>query len=133
MRAARTATVALLIAALAWCPSASGTEIPKGADGWYMWQVEGFSDTGEATRIYLYTENGEPTRLRVANPNCAPSVVESARDLGTLSEDAGVALLRNIAASRALSMDLRENALFWLAHSDSDAAFDYLDQLIFGQ
>ena len=133
MRIAKTAAVALLIAALAWCPPASGTETPDGASGWYTWQVDGFSNAGQATRIYLYADDGVPTRLRVVNPNCTPSVIESAEDLGTLSEEAGVELLRDIAASQSLAMDLRQSALFWLAQSGSDTAFDYLNQLILGQ
>ena len=40
------------------------------------------------------------------------------------------AALTTLVENRRLDMDIREQALFWLAQSDSDEAFDYLTALL---
>jgi hypothetical protein len=47
---------------------------------------------------------------------------------GERAVDALFAVLRN----RQLPQGVREQALFWLAQSDSDRAFEYLDRLLAG-
>ena len=50
--------------------------------------------------------------------------------LSRLSERQAYSGLREIVEDRQLDMETRGRALFWLAQSDSDLAFDYLDRLI---
>jgi hypothetical protein len=38
--------------------------------------------------------------------------------------------LRTLLEDRRLDMDVREQALFWLVHGGSDAAFDYVATLL---
>jgi len=59
-----------------------------------------------------------------------------------LSEDAlasisahsgGVDALVEVVENQKLPMEIREQALFWMAHSESSAAFEYIDRLLAGQ
>ena len=51
--------------------------------------------------------------------------------MGALSLDDSVDMLLDIVSEKDLDMDVREEALFGLAQSDSDTAFAYFDRLLF--
>jgi len=135
MRRARSIALAMLGIALLWSAPASSANSPGDADGWYKWQVE-----GSTMSLYLHQENGEPTRIRMFSPDCRLSVNISHYpikgeivDLGVLSVDDSVAMLLDIVKEKDLDVRVREDAMFGLAQSDSDTAFEYFDQLLFAQ
>ena len=129
MRARRTAALALLGLALLWGAPASSAPSIGTADGWYKWQVD-----GAMTTLFLRQENGKPASIRMFSPDCrwsSPEISDEVTDMGILSLDDSVAMLLDIVSEDDLDMDVREEALFGLAQSDSDTAFEYLDRLLF--
>lgn len=134
MRACKSAALVVLGLALLWSAPALTASPIGDADGWYKWQVD-----GAETSLFLRQEKGKPTQIRVFSPDCRISWSGKHRidgeviDMGTLSLDDSVSLLLSIAREKDLDMDVREEALFGLAQSDSDTAFEYIDQLLFAQ
>lgn len=129
MRSCRTAALALLGLALLWGAPASSAPSIGAADGWYKWQVD-----GATTTLFLRQENGKPASILIFSPDCRWSsngISGEVTDMGVLSLDDSVAMLLDIVSEKDLDMDVREEALFGLAQSDSDTAFAYLDQLLF--
>ena len=49
--------------------------------------------------------------------------------LSQLPDDRAVKALAAVLEDRSLDQELREEALFWLAQSDSEIAFTYVDKL----
>jgi hypothetical protein len=76
-----------------------------------------------ALRFLIDTVNTGPTMELRKDAIFAMSQLQGERAV-----DALFAVLRN----RQLPQGVREQALFWLAQSDSDRAFEYLDQLLAG-
>lgn len=115
------------------------------------------ADTGEM-QLYALIESGKVTKILTLSPQCPVTARSEINDHGLLpasdsmdwlkplvasddelSEDAlasigahsgGVNALVEVVENRKLPMELREQALFWMAHSESDAAFDYIDRLL---
>lgn len=87
-------------------------------------------DSSGITTFYVHKENGKPTRIRAFDSNCDVSASESITDLGSLSQEDSVVMLLGIVKRKNFDMDVREDALFWLAQSNSDSAFEYFDQLL---
>jgi hypothetical protein len=52
--------------------------------------------------------------------------------MSQLPEERGVDALFAVLGNQRMDREVREQALFWLAQSDSDRAFQYLDQLLAG-
>ena len=133
MRLARTVTITLMGLALLWNAPAISAATIGAADGWYKWQVDGTDTT-----FFLHQKDGEPSRIRFISPDCRVSwgnrngVTGEVTDMGSLSLDDSVAILLDIATEKSLDRDVREEALFGLAQSDSDTAYAYLDELLFG-
>ena len=135
MRACKTAALALLGLALLWSAPASSAPSIGSADGWYKWQVE-----GATTTLFLHQEKGKPTHIRLFSPDCRVTVFGGKSgikgevvDMGLMSVDDSVAMLLDIVNEKDLDLDVREEALFGLAQSDSDTAYEYFDQLLFAQ
>ncbi len=131
MRAGRAFVQVLAGLALLWSAPASSELSIGAADGWYKWQVE-----GAATTLYLHQERGKPTGIRMFSPDCRLAmrgISGEITDMGSVSVDDSVALLLRIARDENFDMDLRQQALFGLAQSDSDTAYAYLDQVLFGE
>ena len=127
MRPAKSVTLVLLGLALLWsAPSVAES------DGWYKWQVE-----DDTTTLYVLKKNDHPRRIRMFSPDCRPwdsnlhGISGEITDMGTLSLEDSVTMLLDIAKSNDLDMDVREDALFWLAQSNSDLAYAYINQLLF--
>ena len=134
MRPAKMIAITMLGLVLLWsAPARSATPLGD-SDGWYKWEVAGDFACGSCsgvTTFYVRKEDGKPTRIRASGYNCRMSVPESATDLGSLSQDESVAIFLDIVKNRNFDIDVREDALLWLAQSDSDIAFEYFDQLLF--
>lgn len=110
-------------------------------------------------RIYAKMQSGRPVRLRVYDPDCRVTARSPVTDLGVVDADSSITWLsRFIEPRNALSSELiaaveahtnersvavltgivtsghdidnRKEALFWLAQSDSQPAFDFLDRLL---
>jgi hypothetical protein len=95
-----------------------------------------FSDSGDCAvapgtiQVYVRLNNGKPEDIRVLSSNCPVSTESEVADHGIVSVDESLAWFRSIIEDRRLDMDVREEALFGLVQSESDAAFDYLDRLL---
>lgn len=138
MSAAKLISLTLLAIAFLGSPSPANASTFDQADGWYQWQVD--SDvrvgrsccgnlSGELT-IYVRTENGSPVRIRGYDSNCAKAPPETVADFGLVSAERSDAMLLEIVQAKDLDMDVREDAMFWLVHTGSDATFEYVDQLL---
>ena len=114
----------------------------------------------DEAQIYVKSEAGKVIEIRALSPQCpvdseheihglgmidnAESVAWLTPDMHSdseLGEDAIAAIaahagpdafaaLRTLLEDRRLDMDVREQALFWLVHGGSDAAFDYVATLL---
>jgi hypothetical protein len=111
------------------------------------------------TRIYVLMEAGQPNRIAALSPYCEVHTATTITDHGSLNADASADWLRQFVgadsrvASQALAAlalhagdhalqvligmvesgsddTLREEALFWLIQSGSDAGFAYVDRLL---
>ena len=118
------------------------------------------SDESNANELQIYAlvESGLTRKLVALSPQCPITAANQINDFGLasgddsmqwlrqhitgdnrLSEDAlsaiaghesGINALISTLEDRKLPMDLREQALFWLAQSDTDQAYDYLTALL---
>ena len=81
-------------------------------------------------QIFARFRNGEPVVIRALSSSCPVSAKTEITDHGLISIAENVAWFRSVIENRQLAMDVREDALFVLVQSESDAAFDYLDTLL---
>lgn len=142
MRAAKTislALLALLAIALLGSPSLASASTFDQGDGWYQWSVDAPEDAGymccrgqssDELTIFVRTRNGNPVSIRAIGVNCGKAPKEPATDLGHLTLEQSDALLLEIVTARDVDMDVREDAMFWLVHTGSDATFEYVDSLL---
>jgi len=127
MRPAIAAKLVLLGLALLWSTPSVGD-----SDGWYKWQV-----SENAATLYILKKDDRPSRIRVVSTDCRPwsdsvhGVSGDVTDMGTISLDDSVTMLLDIARSDDLGMNVREDALFWLAQSNSDEAYLYINEILF--
>lgn len=95
-----------------------------------------FSDSGNCAaapgtvQIYVRLDNGKPKDIRVLSSNCPVSTETEVTNHGLVSPGESLDWFRSIIENQRLDMDVREEALFGLVQSESDAAFAYLDQLL---
>jgi hypothetical protein len=95
-----------------------------------------FSDDGDCAtapgtiQIYVRVDKGEAKDIRVLSSTCPVSTESEVLDHGVVSAEESLSWFRSIIENRRLDMDVREEALFGLVQSESDAAFDYLDRLL---
>ena len=95
-----------------------------------------FSDSGDCAvapgtiQIYVRLDDGVPKDIRVLSSNCPVSTESEVADHGLVSAGESLDWFRSIIEDKQLDMDVREEALFGLVQSESDAAFDYLDRLL---
>ena len=111
-------------------------------------------------RVYVLQDGGKVREIRALSAACPVEtnsaihamgamdaeasvawLVQQARQGSAVSEDAVIALamhtedvalpaLQSLVEDRKEEQDLREKALFWLAQSDSDEAYRYIDRLL---
>ncbi len=95
-----------------------------------------FSDSGDCAvapgtvQIYVRLSNGKPKDIRVLSSNCPVSTESDVADHGLVTVNENIRWFRSIIEDRHVSNDVREEALFGLVQTESDAAFDYLDRLL---
>lgn len=157
-RIARTLAFVLLFAA--WADSSAAEFAAPVDDGWHGWQVEGPQDpvriyvrikNGSPTRIRFrddrctWSQADEPTEfhdLGIVDNDASVAWLSDQVDVDSrVSEDAIAAIsahagdaafaaLTGMLEDRKQDKEMREQALFWLAQTNSDQAFEYLDALI---
>jgi len=126
MRALIVVISVLLIATLIWSETSAGELLPTSADGWHTWQI----DEPGTVPIYVKVINGILKDVRVQGSNCRDSIESEVTEHGLVSAEENLDWFRTIIESKHLDMDVREDALFGLVQSESDAAFAYLDRLL---
>ena len=138
MRVIKLISLTLIAIALLGSPSPATASTFDQADGWYKWRVDspmnrGHSccndSSGELT-IYVRSENGNPVRIRAFDSDCGKAPEETVADLGHVPLERSDALFLEIVQARDADMAVREEALFWLVHTGSDATFEYVDRLL---
>jgi len=146
--------VALLAAAVSG-ESLGSDLLGIGDDGWYSWRVAG----SDELVVYARIESGVPAELRLPGIQCPPRSLPDATDVGEVAATVSIGWLRRFVTPRSkVSTDVmaalamhdsaeavdalvgvltsdpdrrnREDAVFWLAQSKSDAAFAALDHLL---
>ena len=152
--------VVMLIAACISSESLSADFGGPVDDGWHTWRVRA-ADGGEL-QIYVSMESGKPVQLRLRGDSIGSADIDvHAPALGLIEVDGSIdGLQRYIGPRSGLSSDaimaislhagtrpveilasviktetdreIREEALFWLGQSDSDAVFDVFDRLLSG-
>jgi len=127
-------------------------------DGWYTWRVASVSEF-EEDQFYVLVKSGEPRKIEIVGHWCSDRKHSGAVDLGLLETDVSIdwlqqyagkrsdlgsdalAAMSRHAGGRALTilidivesdahMDVREEAVFSMANSGSEAAFNYIDRLL---
>ena len=88
------------------------------------------SESSGKLTFYVRSKKGKPAIVRAFDSNCPVSTEEAVTDLGPVSLARSDAMLLEIVRTTSLGMDVREDALFWLVQTGSDATFEYLDQLL---
>ncbi len=150
--------VALMVAAGLSNQSNAASLINLSGDGWHTWRVASVKEPDEET-IYVLTQSGQPRKIEIAGNWCDGRKHEPAMDLGLLSTDESIdwlqqhigtqsdlssdalAAISRHAGGRSLKIligivesdaddDIREEAVFWMAMSESEDAFDYINRLL---
>ena len=138
MRVVKLISLTLIAIALLGSPSPATASTFDQADGWYKWRIDSpmnrsnsccNNSSGELT-IYVRSENGNPVRIRAFDSDCGKAPEETVADLGHVPLERSDALFLEIVQAVDADMDVREEALFWLVHTGSDATFEYVDQLL---
>lgn len=111
-------------------------------------------------RVYVYMNAGTPSKLSTLSADCPVRTDSDVTDLGLIEPamsvawlaarvdsdsdltsdfitaismhagDAAFDALTTLLEDRSRDMEIREEALFWLAQSESSEAYDYLDRLL---
>lgn len=95
-----------------------------------------FSDDGDCSaapgtvQVYARLDNGVPKDIRVLSSNCPVSTESAVADHGLVSVKENMRWFRTVIEDTDLAKDVREEALFALVNSSSDAAYAYLDKLL---
>ena len=142
----------LLIGTLAWNQPSSAEILPANANGWHTWQVDegaprqagcdldgrniSFANDSDCAsepgvvQIYARMKNGVPVNIRVLSSACPVSAKGTITDHGLVSVAENIYWFRRVIENPRLGMDVREEALFGLVQSESDAVFEYFDALL---
>ncbi|MCH9695328.1 MAG: hypothetical protein K0U72_12530 [Gammaproteobacteria bacterium] len=119
----------LLFAALLLCGGVAAADLPgNSASGWHRWQI----DNKHETTVYVRLQDGRPTRIRTHDGDCIRPPKGEVTDHGLVAASESYLWFRQFVEMRELDKHMREAALFGIAQSDSDQAYDYLDSLISG-
>ncbi len=81
-------------------------------------------------QIYARMKNGVPVDIRVLSSACPVSAEGEITDHGLVSVAENIYWFRRVIESPRLDMEVREEALFGLVQSESDAVFEYFDALL---
>ncbi len=113
-----------------WSSEAAADIFPAKADGWHTWQVDHPSAASGTMDVYVQFANGQPQDIRILGTNCYTSTPPEAVDHGLASSEENLIWLRTVVENRSLDHGVREEALFALVLTESDAAYDYIDRLL---
>ena len=128
MHALKALFLMLLIGTLAWNQPSSAEILPANANGWHTGQVD---EVGPGVvQIYARMKNGVPVNIRVLSSECPVTAEGTITDHGLVSVAENIYWFRRVIENPRLDMDVREEALFGLAQSESDAVFEYFDALL---
>ena len=95
-----------------------------------------FTDDGDCAatpgtiQVFARLVNSTPKDVRVLSSNCAVTASTEIIDHGLVSAAENIDWFQSVIEDKSLDDDLREEALFGLVLSESDAAYDYLDRLL---
>ena len=111
-----------------------GTESSSGCnlDGSHV----SFSSNGDcksapgSVQVFVLLKNGAPDDIRVLSSNCPVTAASAITDHGLVTSEENIDWFRTFIEDKDASQDVREEALFALVLSGSDAAFTYLDRLL---
>ena len=81
-------------------------------------------------QFYVRIENGRPAAIRTLSAACPVTAESAVRDHGVLPAKDNIEWFRHLIEDPELDRDIRQEALFALVQSESDAAFEYLDRLL---
>ena len=81
-------------------------------------------------QVYVQMIDGTPEDIRVLSSNCPVSTKSTVTDHGVVSTAENIDWFRTVIENKRFDNDVREEALFGLVQTESDAAFDYLDGLL---
>jgi hypothetical protein len=91
---------------------------------------ENCSAASGTTQIYVRMDGGTVKDIRILSSNCPVTTESAVSDHGLVSTDDNIRWFRHIIEDSNLANDVREEALFALVLSESDAAYAYLDGLL---
>ncbi len=80
--------------------------------------------------VYVRMRDGTPADIQILSSNCPVSTETALVDHGLVSAEENLRWFRHVIEDRKLSRTVREEALFALVMSESDAAYTYLDKLL---
>lgn len=102
-----------------------------GRTGWSSNRSDCDPGPGQA-QVYVRVTGGTPADIWLLSSNCPVETADSIADHGIVSAGDNVAWFRKLIENRRAHKDIREDALFALVMSGTDAAFRYLDRLLSG-
>jgi hypothetical protein len=153
-------TLAFVLLFVAWTDTGAADFVVPTTDGWHVWQVQGSDDDFDLLSIYVKMKDGAVAKIQASTSECPVKKRTPVNDMGVIANAASVAwllqqvdadnrvsesalaaisahagdeaftALTNLLEDRRRGKKLREQALFWLAQSNSDEAFSYLDRLL---
>jgi hypothetical protein len=83
-----------------------------------------------AAQVYAHIQDGEPGKIRVLSSGCPVSADSKLTDHGTVGIEQNIAWFRTVIENPRLDIDVRQEALFALVQTETDAAFEYIDRLL---
>ena len=81
-------------------------------------------------RFYALIEDGSVSRVLALSSACPVTAAAAIEDHGIVSAADNLAWFRSVIEDRRIAQSVREIALFGLAQSQSDTAFEYIDSLL---
>ena len=121
---------------------------------------DGCTPLSDTLRVYVLMDDGDVTEIRALSSACPVTTSAPVKARGELDvkesiawldryahagskladeavtaialheDESALKALARMVEDRGRGMELREQALFWIAHSDDEAAFAYLDRLL---
>ncbi len=130
MRVLKAVFLILLIGNLVWSEHSSAEILPAeilpaNASGWHT-----CSAPIGLVQVYVRMRDGKPVDIRVLSSECPVSAATEITDHGLVSAEENMAWFSSVIEDPGQDMDVREDALFGLVQSESDAAFEYLNALL---
>jgi hypothetical protein len=95
-----------------------------------------FTDGGDCAAepgmvtVYVRMNDGDVQDIRVLSANCPVNTASEISDHGQVTMESNLRWFRSVIEDEGQNSGVREEALFGLVQSQSDAAYDYLDSLL---